>query len=468
MKKKTGLQRKQSDGFQLRYQSYTRRSVQDNTKENIHQAKSKETKYDKEIINHITSFNNVNQTMIGSIIYALLMDARTDSNRYMQNRLETLKNLYSFVETNRAWKDLWEVMVLIEQGSWSKETIISHQVLTEIMDMFRLNLPYAKMITGINEKTGQPIIKTPPFYLTKDTLNLIENPQSVGRKKTKELSAIQYQVGEWMHYLSFAFGLYNEETEDLMAQNGMNYSSIPDIKIPKAIAGWDELYDFIESHRKFTMNPYGVVIECQNCGDIEKIIMVEKDGFIVWKVHFKKSGTMLDHKGNLVEDPRGAEYCGYMDGNFFPRSLFTVHSDFIDFEMDLYQFIIECYADIVCGTEAVSKYFNRPSVNMGAVQINEDTDQMKVEQDVRGFRYTPRRIYNRAKAETSSREEFNRELEKYFIAGHLRKLPEHYSVSVEALQHASEFGIDIPQGYTFVRPYTAGEEKVRTHYVKRR
>lgn len=466
MSKKSVFKKKKTDGFQIRYQSYLRQSIQDNTKNNISKARKQGAEYDHHIEKHFANFSSVNQTMIGSMLYSLLIDARHHTDRYMMNRIATLKNIYSFIKANKGWQDLWDVMNTIEKKMWSKQTIVSSQVFTETMDMLRLHLPYSKMIFGINQNTKEPIIKEMPFYITKEVLNLIENPHSIGRKKTKQLSFIKYQTAEWFHYLAFSFGLYNEDNDDLLAKIGIDYDSMPKYNIPKELIDTDELVECIKTHRKYTMNPNGVVIECQNCGDIEKVIMVEKDGFLLWKVHFNKPGITLDHKNSLVTDLKGSEYCGYLDEKFFPRSLFSVHSDFLDFEFDVYQFILECYAEIVCGTD-VLKQFNYESFNMGSTLITEE-DQKEVDKNIRAFRYTPRVVYNRAEKSTSSREQLNREIEKYFISGHLRKLPDGYSSSTEAVQHASEFGITVPSGFTFVRPYSAGDEKVRTHYVKTR
>ena len=42
------------------------------------------------------------------------------------------------------------------------------------------------------------------------------------------------------------------------------------------------------------------------------------------------------------------------------------------------------------------------------------------------------------------------------VRGHLRRLPPGWSPSKQALKTADEFGIALPEGYTFVRPYYTG------------
>jgi hypothetical protein len=294
---------------------------------------------------------------------------------------------------------------------------------------------------------------------------MIESPQSVGRKKKRELLTIQYQASEWIHYLTFAFGLYDMDNQDLLATNGLDYDKIENLELPRILADADDLIDFIEQKRKFTMNPHGVVIDCFNCGDIDRIILYERENFLLWKVHFKVPGIILDHKNTLTSDSRGAEYCGYFDSEFVPRSLFSSHTSFINFEFQLYSFLLECYADVICGSVEVNKKFSRDSRNIGALQLHEENKNS--DEEVIGFRYTPRRIYNQAASKAKNRQQLDFELEKYFVSGHLRKLPSSHTASEDSKRHALEYGIDIPNGYTFVRPYSSKDEKIRTYYTKK-
>ena len=48
-------------------------------------------------------------------------------------------------------------------------------------------------------------------------------------------------------------------------------------------------------------------------------------------------------------------------------------------------------------------------------------------------------------------------LSPHLVSGHLRKLPDGWNVSDQAIQHAQEFGIHLQDGYTFVRPHERGE-----------
>ena len=55
-------------------------------------------------------------------------------------------------------------------------------------------------------------------------------------------------------------------------------------------------------------------------------------------------------------------------------------------------------------------------------------------------------------------------LSPHLVSGHLRKLHEGHKSSEAALERAAEFGINVADGYTFVRPHKKGEiEQMRTY-----
>lgn len=48
-------------------------------------------------------------------------------------------------------------------------------------------------------------------------------------------------------------------------------------------------------------------------------------------------------------------------------------------------------------------------------------------------------------------------LSPHIVSGHFRKLPDGWNVSEQAKAHAEEFGLNLADGYTFVRPHKRGE-----------
>ncbi|WHY48818.1 hypothetical protein [Lysinibacillus pakistanensis] len=453
---------KKSNGFPLRFKQYVNNSVATNTKNNINFRKKNEELNDF-LKHHILNYSNVNQTIIGSYLFKLLHSSAFDTALYQNERINILKDIYNYTEKNSAWSDLWKTSKFIEEHVLKKHGVIDHQVSSEILDMIRLHMPYAKFIVGL-ENDYNPIIQTPPFYITEKLLNYIEYESSIGRKKGRELFTIQTQTVEFASYLVHSFGLYRDTHMDLLAQNGLTNQTVNSIKLPRQLAEFNMMIEFIENNRQYTMNPNGVVIDCYNCEDIDQVIIIEQNGYVLWKVIFKQKGIRLNQKGDLVQDGNGAEYCGYFSPSYFPRSTFSEHITHIDFELAIYDFVMECYADIICGTALINEYFKRDVVNVGSIAMQDD--KITEINSKMGMRFIPRKVYQSVKEKTKTKIEYEQELKKYFIAGHIRKLPTGHSPSKEAVAHAQEFGIELPSNYTFVRPYETGEEKLRSHYTK--
>ncbi|MBU8732549.1 hypothetical protein KM915_21095 [Cytobacillus oceanisediminis] len=454
---------KKKNGFPIRYKHYVQRSVSDNTKRTI-MYKKKNEHADKHLNHHMLTYENVNQTIIGSYIFKLIYDSGNNPEVYRSERIGLLNKIFQYAASNQAWYDLWKTFMMIEEHVYTNHGVIDHQVSTEKLDMFRLNLPYSKVIVGLkNERV--PILETPPFYLTENALNYIENNKSVGRKKSREMFTIQTQTAEFSHYLAYSFGLYRESHMDLLSRNGLSNDVVASIQFPRKLTDTDTLIEFIQHNRHFTMNPNGVVIDCFNCGDIEQVILFEQEGYLLWKVIFKQKGVKLNQRGDLVEDGIGAEYCGYFSPSFFPRSNFSEHITHLEFETSVYDFVLECYADIVCGASLINKKFKRDIVNLSALEMQES--HVNKEKEKMGLRFIPRKTHNNIQATTTTKEEYEREIKKYFISGHLRRLPDGHFPSKDAISHALEFGIELPENHTFVRPYETGEEKLRSHYVKK-
>lgn len=108
------------------------------------------------------------------------------------------------------------------------------------------------------------------------------------KKKGRELFTIQTQTVEFASYLVHSFGLYRDTHMDLLAQNGLTNQTVNSIKLPRQLAEFNMMIEFIENNRQYTMNPNGVVIDCYNCEDIDQVIIIEQNGYVLWKVIFKQ------------------------------------------------------------------------------------------------------------------------------------------------------------------------------------
>ncbi|MEK4047583.1 hypothetical protein NSU18_28660 [Paenibacillus sp. FSL H8-0048] len=462
MKKSGSFYVKNNKHFESRYRKYVIESVHENT---LSHSEQKEGAAD--LMQHLIEYENINQTVLGSYLTTLLFKAKKEPRYYVSERISILKIIYKFALDNKAWFDLWRSYYLIQKHLITEGIgIIDTQIQFELMDLFRYFMPSKKVPLGI-DKYGKLIIDKPPFYITEKVLNMFDDQLSIGRKKTKELYTIQLHAAELLIFHSFSFGLYDEDSLDLLSKSQLNYDMLKNNKIslPRTIKWSEYETDILENNRKFTMNPNGVVIDCYNAGDIDQVILLERKGHLLFKVHFSSFGHKLNHKDELIEDSSGSEFCGYFSLLGFPTSQFGHTVDFLEFEFILYDFIWECYADIVCGSDFIFRKFGMKSINVSSLNSEEANDLSK-EQKTIGKRFVPRPIHQKAKLISTSIGDYENELKKHFVPGHVRKLPEGQSASREAVSHATEHGIEIPLGHTFVRPYNPQEERVRTHYIK--
>ena len=80
------------------------------------------------------------------------------------------------------------------------------------------------------------------------------------------------------------------------------------------------------------------------------------------------------------------------------------------------------------------------------------------------FRYTHKAVVSRSKRATH---QARVSLSPHLVSGHLRRLVDGQMASEKAKAHASEFGITLVEGYTFVRPHQKGSsERLRTYRSK--
>lgn len=457
------LLKRKNNGFDSRYKSYIEASFEQNSRQHVSTAKKKGKEYDEIIMMHPCDYKNDKQAKLGKQLFILLCHARCEPDEYMTQRFKTLKLIYKFIKDNQAWFDFWKALNTIENYLFSCSQPVKDQLSNEVWDMFKFYMNHPKWVIGL-QNLNTPIIEKTVFYITPRALSLFENKEILGRKEKKELTVIKDQSIDLILYHTYSFGLYRQDILDLLPKNGIRYETINTLNLPRKLANLDKITNFINQERQYTMNPNGAVIDCYNCGNIDQIIMVEREQCLVWKVHFDINGYVLNSREKLIEDSIGMDFCGYFNYSFFPRSTVSEHGGYKKFEDKIYEFVLECYADIVCGSSKLTENFNRDVVNAGAMEMlpNIVGDEGKIK-----LRFTPRGTYNRIRNNTQTKEEFDNELKNRFVSGHPRKLTKNQSPSQKAIKHAVEFGIDLPQGYTFVRPYELGEDKLRSHYVKK-
>ncbi|MFZ5645779.1 MAG: hypothetical protein ACOY46_19655 [Bacillota bacterium] len=456
-------------GFILEYNKLKRRNFKGKALDIIQEAKSYKSDSFRIIA---TLYDDSLSQVIGSLLSTLIYKAAKEPDNYLNNRYYYLKEVADIIKKENAYKELFS-FIKTHHSMRFDSLEIENQLIFELDELVNMITPMNMYLVGLdNEK---PIFIPSKFPYTKNFLGKINQlPSEVIDKKTKPYVYQNWARSFLENYYSRTFGFYRRVDLDLVPYNSINLEYFEKhMKLPRKLLETDDILEVIRNKRKYVINKNGVVIDCYNAGDIETILIVENDGYLLYKVIFKEKGWVVDNKGNLVDDINGAEYTGIIDCDSFVKDYLYCFSylDFIavyvDKCFDILDFVMECYADLVCGTEYHYTDKKIDSFNQilydSAIEDDEIEKYFKSNNSI-GIRYTPKNIYNEGKRTTSRTSKTTRE--KYFVSGHIRKLADGYSASPEAIRNAEEYGIHVPKGFTFVSPYYTGIEKVRTYYRK--
>lgn len=409
---------------------------------------------------------------IGSILTTLIFKAANEPNDYVLNRKSYIMDIAEIVKSTGAYKEMFE---FVEFTHKVDSVTIQYQLMMELEEVVSILTPFNKNIIGLNG--NRPIIRESLFPYTKYFVGRSRGVLSPERKrKDRNIENQNYARTNLDIYYAMTYGLYNPDNIDMVPNNCINLEWFQrDAELPRTL-DMDILVRTVRTKKKYVMNKNGVVVDCYNAGDIETIVLQEIHGYLLFKVVFNKKGWALDKNGRLVDDINNSEYAGFIDlktfevsdkDYYYDYSMLVSIAEYVDRVYSLHEFIVECYADLVCGPEALKIYGKLDSTNeilFDSTMNDEYIEDYFNKNNRIGIRYTPKKLYNEGKRTSSRTSRVTRE--KYFVSGHIRKLVDGANCSREAMEKASEYGISIPNGYTFVSPYYSGIEKVRSYYKK--
>ncbi|MCQ4925038.1 hypothetical protein NE686_18195 [Tissierella carlieri] len=428
------------------------------------------------------TYDNANSQIIGSLLSTMLYKAGKEPDSYIKERFSYLKDIAEFIKKENAYKELFD-FIKAKHTLWFDMSRTSFQIVQELIEIVDIITPFNMTLAGLDN--SNPIFVPSRFPYTQYFVGRVRNlpGKKDWTRKHYEIVNQNYARSDIDNYLATSFGFYSTKCIDMIPNNSVNLDYFRlHLKLPRQLFEFEELINIVKKKKKYIMNKNGVVVDCYNAGDIETIIFYENPDVLLYKVIFKQKGWVVNDKGRLVNDINGGEYTGFFSMNSFDinytdnmglsfiESYLGSMSDYIDIVLDLENFILECYTDIVCGTD-YHNVINKENKLDSSDEIlyNNDIEDDKIEEHFYdknkvGIRLTPLSMYNDGEKINSRSSKLTRE--KYFVTGHLRKLTKEQISSEEAKQNAFEYGINIPEGYTFVRPYYSGIEKVRTHYTK--
>lgn len=479
-KKKRKVNNNQTErNFYRLYNAWKRDNMTSKTMAIVDRAKEY-TNSDFQILKKL--YNNVNSQIIGSMLSTLIYKANKEPDEYIKNRYSYLKDIAELVKKENAYKELFD-FIKAQFDLWFDAVASNFQINQELMEIVDILTPFNSMLVGLDNNI--PVFLPSKFPYTQYFIGRIRYlpPIEQWTRKQYEILNQNYTRSDISNYMTSSFGFYNSECIDMIPNNCVNLDYFKlHLKLPRQLFTVEELIKIIKEKKKYIMNKNGVVVDCYNAGDIETIIFYQSEDVLLYKVIFKQKGWVVNDKGRLVDDINGGEYTGFFsidcfDKNYtdnngcsFIESYLGEFVEYIDVVYNLECFVLECYGDIVCGTD----YHNVLTINekldtSNEILYNNEIEDNEIEEYFKGnnkigIRYTPLNMYNEGKKSNSRSSKVTRE--KYFVTGHLRKLTDEQTASEDAKQNALEYGINIPNGYTFVRPYYSGIEKIRTHYTK--
>lgn len=228
----------------------------------------------------------------------------------------------------------------------------------------------------------------------------------------------------------------NERTENIMPIKWMEMAYLANLKLPRQ---WKstEFYKEQLKKRKFKIDRKGCKAFFKNAGNIKEIFFMED-------VTKEKQIVMLYR----VTTTKGSFMGFYHLGDDYFFSAYR-SSDNKEVHYDLENFVLEVYTEIVCGLEKDRK-------RIYALQEVEDIDNIEnmkpthvyVEFSLYDKKYDSDELNGKRRKGTKQK------AHDRGIA--IRKLREGQHASEEAYERAMEYGIELQEGYTFVRSYSVG------------
>lgn len=227
----------------------------------------------------------------------------------------------------------------------------------------------------------------------------------------------------------------NERTKTIFPHKWLEMAYLDNLILPRK---WKDTSFYQEQikKRKFMIHRKGCKAYLRNAGNIKEVFFVEdvtKDKKIIMLYRVSTD------KGSFMG------YYNLGDNYFFSPYRSTDHKEV---HLGLENFILELYAEIVSGLEKDVKRL---------YALKEVDDIHHIEDFKPTHVYVQFQLYN----EKTDRDELSGTRRHFKQRPHersmaIRKLPPGWKVSEEAIERAKEYGIELQEGYTFVRPYEVG------------
>jgi hypothetical protein len=401
------------------------------------------------------------------IILKTYLHTDNDAAKELLNRYEKLlvmcKVNYEAYKKHRRSAHL-EIVKFIEENQLRRQWVeLCHLLIGNINNSTALNALVSEMMETWMTFTWEK--DTFCMGLSKDNTEWYEEPQYYGdyddgiykmlsdfrshRMSEKKFLAQQENLSHEIfliqrneqYYTVASFhmvALINNRTRCILPKTWISHyeDNMPTLRQYKTTDYYKEMLQ----HRKYLIDRKGVTVHLKNANIYDEVLFMEDLTYDGRTVMLYKLTTEFDEStmGYFLPDT----------GEFFTAYKYVGEDPSSHLAME--NFILELYTDLTCDLPKENKRLYSLKETADFDDPNLNRTNIYVQYQV----YTP-------PAEGTGRKRRGGKQKSHERIYTTRKLREGMKASEEALERAKEYGIEVPDGETFVRPYWVGINQVR-------
>lgn len=381
----------------------------------------------------------------------MILLAKMDEDRYQNKRDELHTTLAKFIKQNELYSD-WADFIHFLNNNLQHKTILNVYK-SETMETWNYLTGYnGKIVYGVT-RDNKPLI-TNEYYGDWD-YELHKRQYQLERKKITRKQFTEFvqseindrrrmEANENLSDIAILemMPFINERTHDIYPKDWMPHAELHRLQFPRQ---WKktEFYQELLDKRNYILDRKGVKLFLKNAGMIDEVLFVEDVT--------KDNKSILLYRASSYKHGSTMGYYIPSDKDFFSPWKF---SNGPEAHANIENFILELYAELTVGLE-------RDRLRFSALVEVEDLNHLE--------RYRETNIYVQYQTfnalsdrdELKGRRNSTSRQKPHERRFSIRKLKEGQKASEEALERAREYGIELQDGYTFVKGYSVGIKDMR-------
>lgn len=328
---------------------------------------------------------------------------------------------------------------LYPNNNLAKKRFVGIAMLMLYMPIQQIQIQKQKLITGFYTLTQKPIFNTirvmyPTFtYLAQSERS--ETPP-LGTTQEEIIAALTH---DFLFPLSDICRMFSEKDQDLLPEIWSHPAFMENRNIPDIGGKWEDYIDEGMNNRRFVIPNEGVLIDCTGYGDIKAISLKEKfGGWCYAKVSFSDNTDDI-----LLFSIKDVYHC--ISSSY--GNLYGAENDLV------LKIVSKAYRDLISARRIV---YRNPTKNKKRETQSDPSSIVSKQKITTSFVYIPRTYYV-GQSVSNVRQPINKSSRNpHGVVGHLRKA----KPTEEAIREARKYGIELPDGYTFVKPHHRGEKSI--------